>query len=165
MQTNCTLPIEDEVVSYIASKENTNVRVIESALKKVIAQAKLNSLERPISSIDISIAEEALRYFFNDPTARDVTPKNIIKNICDYYEITEEELLSEKRNREIAFPRQICMYLMRFLLNLAYPKIGELLGGRHYSTIIHADEKISAMVKNDADLKKNIDNIIHRIKE
>lgn len=164
-QTNCTIPIDNEVVNYIASKDNTNVRVIESALKKVIAQAKLNSLERPINSIDLSIAEEALRYFFNDPTAKDITPKLIIKNVCDYYEVTEENLMSEKRNREIAFPRQICMYLMRFLLNLAYPKIGELLGGRHYSTVIHADEKISAMVKTDADLKKNIDNIIHRIKE
>lgn len=165
MQTNCAMPIDDEVVNYIASKENTNVRVIESALKKVIAQAKLNSLERPIDTIDISIAEEALKYFFNDPTARDVTPKNIIKNICDYYEITEEELLSEKRNREIAFPRQICMYLMRYLLNLAFPKIGELLGGRHYSTVMHADEKISNLLKTDQNLKKDIDDIIHRIKE
>ena len=165
MQTNCSMPIDDEVVNYIASKENTNVRVIESALKKVIAQAKLNSLERPIDTIDISIAEEALKYFFNDPTARDVTPKSIIKNVCDYYDVTEEELMSEKRNREIAFPRQICMYLMRYLLNLAFPKIGELLGGRHYSTVMHADEKISTRLKNDVDLKKDIDNIIHHIKE
>lgn len=164
-QTNCHIPIDNEVVSYIASKENTNVRVIESALKKVIAQAKLNSLESPITSIDITIAEEALRYFFNDPTAKDVTPKLIMKNICDYYEVSEEDLLSEKRNREIAFPRQICMYLMRYLLNLAYPKIGELLGGRHYSTVIHADDKISSKIKTDATLKKNIDDIIHRIKE
>lgn len=164
-QTNCNIPIDDEVVNYIASKDNTNVRVIESALKKVIAQAKLNSLERPISSIDLSIAEEALRYFFNDPTAKDVTPKLIIKNVCDYFEVSEEDLMSEKRNREIAFPRQICMYLLRFLLNLAYPKIGELMGGRHYSTVIHADDKISGKLKTDTALKKNIDDIIHRIKE
>ena len=165
MQTNCTMPIDDEVVNYIASKENTNVRVIESALKKVIAQAKLNSLERPIDSIDISIAEDALKYFFNDPTARDVTPKSIIKNVCSYYDISEEDLLSEKRNREFAFPRQVCMYLMRYLLNLAFPKIGELLGGRHYSTVMHADEKISNMLKTDQQLKKDIDDIIHHIKE
>ena len=119
----------------------------------------------PIHIIDMEMAEEALSYYFVNPTSREVTPKMIIKNTCEYFDISEQDILSSKKNRELAFPRQIAMYLLRHMLNLAYPKIGELMGGRHYSTVMFAFDKINDHLKTDADLKNTINNIMHRIKE
>ena len=163
--TKCSLDIDDDVIQYIASKEKGNVRDIEGALKRVIAHAKISSMDAPLSSINMSVAEEALRYYFINPASREVTPKMIIKNTCEYFDISEQDILSTKKNREIAFPRQIAMYLMRHMLNLAYPKIGELMGGKHYSTVIFASDKITELLKTDMELKNTVNNIMHRIKE
>ena len=165
--TKCTMDFSEEVIHYIASKEKGNVRDIEGALKRVIAHAKIMGMNSssPIYEIDMPMAEEALRYFFVNPASKEVTPKMIIKNTCEYFDISESDILSSKKNRELAFPRQICMYLLRHMLNLAYPKIGELMGGRHYSTVMFAFDKINDLLKTDADLKSTINNIMHRIKE
>ena len=162
--TKCDLDIDESVIHYIASKDATNIRDLEGALKKVIAHAKLESIGNPTLLIDLELAQNALHDFFNN-TAKAITPKIIIKNVCEYFDITETDLLSGKRSKEIAYPRQITMYLMRYLLNLAFPKIGELLGGRHYSTVIFANDKISELSKTDHELKNILSNIIHRIKE
>ena len=164
-QTGCSIPMSDEVFFYIANKSNTNIRDLEGALRKVIAYAKLNSLEKPLDEIGVDIATEALRDFFTEPVIKAVTPKLVLKNICDYFEISEEDLKGKKKNREIAFPRQICMYILRNTLDMTYPKIGEILGGRDHSTVMHADEKIKEMMEKDTETANIVNDIIHKIKD
>ncbi len=164
-QVMCDMSIDEDVIQYIASKEDTNIREIEGALKMLIAHAKLSSMDSPVYSINMEIAQDALRNFFTDSSLKEITPKIIIKNVCEYFDITQEDILSGKKSREVAFPRQIAMYLLRNTLNLAYPKIGEIMGGRHYSTAMFAYDKITEQLKTDNDLKNKVNNIIHRIKE
>jgi chromosomal replication initiator protein len=163
--TGCNFLIEEDVMQHIASKENSNIRDLEGALRKVIAYAKLYTLENSVYSIDMELAADALKDFFTEKTVKSITPKLIIKNVSNYYDISEEEILGEKKNREIAFPRQVAMYLLRSLTDLPYLKIGELLGGRHYSTVIHAEDKVLGLMKTSPETKNAINDIIVRIKE
>ncbi len=157
----CDISIDDDVIRYIVSNEKANVRDIEGAVRRVMLQANMNSMD----AVHMNLAEDALTYSFMNNAVKEITPRMIIKNVCDYFDVTEEDILSVKKNREIAIPRQIAMYLMRSMLNLAYPKIGDLLGGKHYSTVMFACNKITDLLKTDKDLKNSVDNIMHRIKE
>lgn len=161
-QTKCRLPIDDDVMNYIASKEDTNIRDLEGALKKVIACAQLES---NITSIDLSLASRALKSFFSEPIVRAVTPKLVIKKVCEYYDISEEDLLSKKKNREIAFPRQIAMFLLKKLTDLTNKKIGESVGLEDHSTVIYACKKIENMVSKDSEIQNTVNDIIQKIKE
>lgn len=160
--TGCDFDIEDQVMHFIASKENSNIRDLEGALKRTVAYAKMYA-NYPL--IDMAIAEQALKDFFVERVQKVVTPKSIIKNVCDYYDITEEDMLGEKKSREIAFPRQVAMYLLSTLTELPYVKTGELMGGRHHTTVMHAKEKIEALIKSSAEVKNTINDITVRIKE
>lgn len=164
-QTGCTMQIKNDVLSYIAQKDDTNIRDLEGALKKVIAYAHLYSMERPIDVISMEIAIFALKDFFIKSEDKIITPNLIIKTICEYFNITEEEITGKRKNREIAFPRQICMYLMRAMTELTYPKIGELLGGRDHSTVIHGDDVISQRAEHDIELQNIISDISAMLRE
>lgn len=158
----CTLEIDDEVLEYIASKEDSNIRDLEGALKKVIATAQL--INNP-SSIDMSIAQTALQSFFVGPTVKAVTPKSIVKKVCEYYEISEEDILSKKKNREIAFPRQVAMYLLKELTDLTNQKICDYVGLTNHSTVIYACSKIEKMCKSDLEMQNVVTDITQKIKE
>lgn len=164
-QTRCNMEIDDTVMHYIASKEDTNIRDLEGALKKVIACAQLFSMEKPIEVIDLPIATQALTDFFCEPVAKAITPKAVLRTVSEYYDIPEEDLLGKKKNRSIAFPRQITMYLLRQLTDLTYPQIGEFLGGRDHSTVMHADDKISGLTKADPEVQSAVNDIIQKIRE
>ena len=95
------MEIDDAVLNYIASKEDTNIRDLEGALTKVIASAQL---ENGISSITLPIAEKALSTFFlGGPTVKAITPKQIISQVCEYYDISEEDIRSKKKSGKSPF--------------------------------------------------------------
>lgn len=165
LQARCSFTIQDEVMHYIAAKEDTNIRDLEGALKKVIAFAQLNNLETPVDQVDLSMASKALKDFFSEPVAKVITPKLVIRTVCNYFDVTEEDLIGEKKNREIAFPRQIAMYLLRSLTGLTHARIGELLGGKHYSTVMYADDKLAKLLKKDPELQNTVNDVIERIRE
>lgn len=157
----CALPIEDEVLDYIAAKEDTNIRDLEGALKKVIASAQL---DRTLPTISLSVAVNALKTFFTAPAVKVITPKNVVREVCEYYEISEEDILSKKKSREIAFPRQIAMYLLKSLTDLTNQKICDYVGLTNHSTVIYACDKLAAMVKKDAELQNILTDITQKIK-
>lgn len=158
----CTLPIEDDVLDYIATKEDANIRDLEGALKKVIASAQLDST---LSSITLDVATSALDTFFTPPTVKNITPQLILKRVCEYYEVTEEDILSKKKNREIAFPRQVAMYLIKTLTDATNQRICDYVGLSNHTTVIYACDKIKKMAAQDSEMEMVLSDITKRIRE
>ena len=93
----------------------------------------------------------------NEPVI--ITGELILKKVAEYYKIRVEDFTSKKRTKQIAYPRQIAMYLCREMTNLSLPKIGELFGGRDHSTVIHACEKIADELRTDQTLQVTVNKI------
>ncbi|NLC11758.1 MAG: chromosomal replication initiator protein DnaA [Firmicutes bacterium] len=146
--------IPDEVILLIAQKIDTNIRELEGALIRVVAYSSLAN-----KKITLSLAEEALKDFFAKSTHRNVTPAQIIKATASFFNINEEDLFSKKRNKNIAYPRQIAMYLCRELTDYSYPKIGEEFGGKDHTTVLHACKKIDQDIQKKEDVKKIVKQI------
>lgn len=127
---------------YIATKIKSNIRELEGALIRIVAFSSLTNKE-----ISIDLASEALKDIISSKQTRQVTIDIIQEVVANYYNLKIEDLKSARRTRNIAFPRQIAMYLSRKLTDMSLPKIGEEFGGRDHTTVIHAYEKISNNLK------------------
>ncbi|WP_313180579.1 chromosomal replication initiator protein DnaA [Lacrimispora sp.] len=137
--------IDNEVIKYIATNIKSNIRELEGALTKIVALSRLDNKE-----ITVELAEEALKDIISPNDKREVTPELVIQVVADHYGITPLDISSQKRNKEIVYPRQIVMYLCRDMVGTPLQMIGKYLGGRDHTTIIHGIEKITAeMNKND----------------
>ena len=146
--------IPPEVTEFIANNFISNIRNLEGALNKVAAYSKLTK-----SPITLALAENALRDLISHEKKHNITVQDIQKKVCEYFQISLEDLLSKKRDKNIARPRQIAMYLARKLLNISLPKIGENFGNRDHSTVIHACYKIFRELDNDKELQKMLDEL------
>ena len=144
--------IDNEVITYIATNIKSNIRELEGALTKVMAFSRLNKCE-----INLKMAEEALKDIISPGAQREVTPDLIIQIVAEHFGLTPQDIVSQKRTKEIVYPRQIAMYLCRDMLSTPLQTIGSHLGGRDHTTIIHGADKISADLKKDEVLKNTID--------
>lgn len=151
------LNIPDEVLAYVAEKIQSNIRELEGALIRIVAFSNLTK-----SNIDLELTKHALKEIVSNKT-RQITVKLIQEEVCKYYNIKLEDFKSRKRTKNIAYPRQIAMYLARELTDLSLPKIGEEFGKDH-TTVIHAYEKISNEIKQDELLSRQIEELKKRIK-
>jgi chromosomal replication initiator protein len=156
---NLTIP--NEVVIYIANKIQSNIRELEGALVKVIAYSSLVDRE-----IDVDLAREALKDLVNKKKNEqiEVNIERIKKIIIEDYNLRMEDMHSKKRTQNIAFPRQIAMYLSRELTDFSLPHIGDEFGGRDHTTVIHAHNKIKEKIKNEDDFNNKIERLIDTIK-
>jgi chromosomal replication initiator protein len=136
-----TLP--EEVAFFIAKRIRSNVRELEGALRRVIANSRFT--ERPI---DLEFAKEALRDLLA-LQARLVSIENIQKTVADYFKIRVGDLLSKRRSRSIARPRQIAMALAKELTNHSLPEIGDAFGGRDHTTVLHGCRRIESLRETD----------------
>lgn len=150
--SNIDLP--HEVAFFIAKRIRSNVRDLEGALKRVIANAQFTG--KPIT---VDFVKDALRDLL---AAQDkqVRIENIQKTVSEYYKIKVSDLLSKKRNRSIARPRQIAMSLAKKLTNKSLPEIGEAFGGKDHTTVLHACRKIKALRKELQDIKEDYTNLL-----
>jgi len=153
------IEIPGEVFEVIAAKIKSNIRELEGALNRVVAYSTLTKRE-----VDISLVNEALKDIFTTTRARKIDVDFIKSTVAEYYNMKIEDFESKKRTRQIAYPRQIAMYITRELTDLSLPKIGEEYGGRDHTTVIHACEKISTEMLSDFDLKNKIDSMIKEMK-
>ena len=144
--------IDNEVITYIATNIKSNIRELEGALTKVMAYSRLNKCE-----INLKMAEEALKDIISPGAQREVTPELIIQIVAEHFGLTPQDIASQKRTKEIVYPRQIAMYLCRDMLATPLQTIGSFLGGRDHTTIIHGADKISSDLKKDETLKNTID--------
>lgn len=153
------LNIPNEVIIYIANKIQSNIRELEGALVKVIAHSSLVNHE-----IDIELAQQALKDLLaKNKSNKKVDIELIQKVITEYYNLKPIDMKSKKRTQNIAFPRQIAMYLSRELTDFSLPQIGEEFGGRDHTTVIHAYNKIEEKYNNDIDFKTTIEKLKERI--
>lgn len=138
--------IDNEVIKYIATNIKSNIRELEGALTKIVALSKLDNNKE----INIELAEEALKDIISPNASKVVTPQLIMQIVSDHFGITEADIISQKRNKDIVHPRQIVMYLCRTMTETPLQVIGKHLGGRDHTTIIHGSEKIASdLTKND----------------
>ncbi|MDM0618839.1 chromosomal replication initiator protein DnaA [Clostridium perfringens] len=152
------LNVPNEVMVYIATKIKSNIRELEGALIRIIAYSSLTNRD-----VSVDLASEAIKDIISNKESAPVTVKTIQESVANYYNLRIEDLKSQRRTRNIAYPRQIAMYLSRKLTDMSLPKIGEEFGGRDHTTVIHAYEKISENLKTDEGLQSMINDITKKL--
>lgn len=154
------IDIDEDVLAFIAEKVNSNIRQLEGALTRVIAYSKLTRKD-----VDILLADTALKDIVRGFEAPKVSIQLIQQIVADYYDIDVEGLLSQRRTADITYPRQIAMFLCREMTGDSLKTIGKHFGGRDYSTVISAYNKIMADLKKDPELGLTLDDLRKRIKK
>lgn len=154
-QVDVDLP--HEVAFFIAKRIRSNVRELEGALRRVIANSRFT--QRPIT---IEFAREALRDLLSLQDKL-VTIENIQKTVADYYKIRVADLLSKRRSRSVARPRQVAMALAKELTNHSLPEIGDAFGGRDHTTVMHACHKIQQLKEEDRRISEDFNNLLRTL--
>ncbi|MGO4490553.1 chromosomal replication initiator protein DnaA [Arthrobacter sp. 2YAF22_2] len=154
------LSAPDDALEYIASKISSNIRELEGALIRVTAFASLNR-----QPVDVGLAEMVLKDLITDDGAQEITSAQILTQTADYFKLSMEELCSKSRTRTLVTARQIAMYLCRELTDMSLPKIGQELGGRDHTTVIHADRKIRELMAERRVIYNQVTELTNRIKQ
>ena len=144
--------ISDDIINYIAENINTNIRELEGALNRITAFKRLSNKE-----ITLNMAEDVLRDIINNHKEVTITVPLIVEVMESHFGFEADELLSQKRNKDIAYSRQIAMYLCRQMTDLSLQQIGKELGNRDHTTVRHGIEKITEDLKNSQFLQDTID--------
>ena len=152
------LNVPNEVMVYIATKIKSNIRELEGALIRIVAYSSLTNRE-----ITVDLASEALKDIISNKQNKSITIDLIQDVVATYFNLRVEDLKSQRRTRNVAYPRQIAMYLSRKLTDMSLPKIGEEFGGRDHTTVIHAYEKISESLNRDESLEHTLNDITKKL--
>lgn len=150
--------ISQEILEYIASHIQNNIRELEGALNKVIAYNQLNN-----NSLDLKNIKGILASIIKIPKNRNTTPSKIIKIVTEFYDIKPQQLFDKNRKKQIAYPRQIAMYLMREEAKLSYPSIGEKFSNRDHTTVLYACRKINKEIEESEAVEQEINTIKDRL--
>ena len=150
--------VSNEILNYIAENIESNIRELEGVLLKVMALSEFYN--KPLT---LDLVKKGLKDII-DISDKKISLDLITKVVCEYYNITKDDILSKRRTKNIAYPRQIFMYLSRELTDNSLPTIGEYYGGRDHSTVIHGYDKIKEDLKTNGGLQEEIDKITSNIK-
>ena len=145
--------IDDNILSNIAIKVDSNIRELEGTLNKIVAKASLTH-----SPISIELAEQCINEVISKKE-KIISADYIQEVVAKYFNITQKDIKSSKRSNDIAYPRQIAMFLCRDLANMPFTKIGESFGKRDHTTVMHACSKIDAEIKNKDNTKLIVDSV------
>lgn len=153
-------PIPNAVIEYIARPECSSVRELEGTLNRVIAYATLHG-----APLTPQLAAQALEHIYSDtkPTYAALTMQEILEGVCRYYSVEPAQIRGKQRDREIAWPRQVAMYLMREETDASLLQIGNELGGRDHTTIMHGWEKVHSEVTNNERVRHEIAAVLESI--
>ena len=156
------LAIEDpEVLTFIASRVSANIRELEGALTRVVAFSSLT--DRPLT---VELAEDVLKDVYPQGEAAPViTIARIQEAVTQRFGVTHDELVSPRRSQAVAYPRQVAMYLSRELTDASLPMIGKEFGGRDHTTVIHAKDKITKLIREDRSVYNLVQELTARIKQ
>lgn len=155
--TQLGVELPQEVAFFVAKRIRSNVRELEGALRRVIANAKFTN-----RAITLEFAKEALKDLLA-LQEKLVTIDNIQKTVAEYYKIRMAELLSKKRSRSLARPRQVAMALAKELTSHSLPEIGDAFGGRDHTTVLHACRKIEELKGTDIRIKEDVSNLLRTL--
>ncbi len=149
--------LPDDAAFFLAQKIRSNVRELEGALKRVIANAHFTG-----SAITTAFIKESLKDLLALQD-KQVSIDNIQRVVAEYYKIKISDLLSKRRNRSVARPRQVAMSLAKELTNHSLPEIGDAFGGRDHTTVLHACRKIKELRESDADIREDYQNLLRHL--
>lgn len=153
------IPIMDDVLLYIATQVQSNIRELEGALVRVEAYARLE--QRPVT---VDFVAEALKDMISVKRPTVLTIDRIQNLVAKHYSLKPEELKAKKRTQAVAFPRQIAMYICRELTDYSLPKIGEEFGGRDHTTVMHAYDRVSRALDESPQVAEVIRNMMEKLK-
>ena len=152
--------IGDDVLELIAANVDSNIRELEGSLTRLTAYASL--VGEPIT---VELCQDALRDIFVKPKARSITAEVIMQTVSSYYGISQADLISATRRREITVPRQIAIYLTREMTPMSLPQIGQAFGNRDHSTILHSCNTVANNIKNNSGMASVVNDIKNLIRE
>ncbi len=155
------LPIEPDVLSYVADITTPNIREMEGAMTRIGAWLHLSKR----SVVDLQMAKEVLLTVFPEHSMRPISIASIQREVCRFFGISHGELVGGKRSQSIVYPRQIAMYLSREMTDLSLPKIGDEFGGRDHTTVMHATAKIKKLMSEQRDVYNQIQQLTNTIKQ
>lgn len=144
--------IPDETVEFLASSINGSIRDLEGVLNAVMCQTQLKGKIPSVIDLKVLI-KESMR------PRKTLSAEEVVKQVSGFYNIDEELIYAKTRKKEIVRPRQLIMYILREDLHMSYPTIGQKLGGRDHTTVIHSYEKVKNNIKDDIQLKDDLDHI------
>src|SRR3989344_5696207 len=142
----------EEIIEYLASSVQGNIRELEGLLNGIICQSQLKNKHLTLAEIKPFIKNTA-------KPKKLLSVKEIVKVVCDFYNIEEDHVYEKTRRKEVLKPRQIAMFILREDFNISYPTIGQKLGGRDHPTVMHSCEKVKSDIKNDLSLMQEVDQI------
>ncbi|HWZ30434.1 MAG TPA: chromosomal replication initiator protein DnaA [Bryobacteraceae bacterium] len=148
------IALPEDVRSYIATKTKSNVRELEGALVKLIAYSEVTG-----SPITLAMAQQVLKYLIPNQERR-ITMDSVLRAVADKFSLQPAQLKQKTNARQIAYPRQVAMYLIKDLTQSSLPEIGRMFGGKHHTTVLHSVQKIEALRQRDPDLNRLIHSVI-----
>jgi len=157
LETKCrekNYVLSGDILTYIATIIQNNIRELEGALNRVVAYHQFNQTEPTLDS-----TKEVLANIITNFQSKSLSPKIIIEIVARFYDIEISDLTGQSRKKELVVPRQIAMFLMREEINTSFPTIGQEFGGRDHTTAIHACNKVSHEIKQDQRKKQEIDSL------
>jgi chromosomal replication initiator protein len=149
---NVDPPPNEDVLEFIAQNMQGSIRELEGALNTIICQAQLKNRDLTINEIQLLIKS-------SEKPKQSVSPDDLIKIVAEFYNVEKDAIYKKTRRKEVVKPRQVVMYLLREDFRISYPAIGNKLGGRDHTTVIHSCEKIRGILKNDIAFLQEIDRI------
>ena len=153
------MDVPDEVLQYIARSVSSNIRELEGCLTSLQAHSRL--MNTPIT---MDLARSALNHLIKNQGERRITAELIIDVVANKFGFSVEELTGKRRNRDVAMPRQIAMYVCREMTDLSTNAIGRAFGGRDHTTVLHGCDKIAEGIEDDFDLKRRVEEIMRLVK-
>lgn len=154
------LPMDNDVFYYMAEQPNENIRSLEGALTRVNMYAELHQASR----IDVSLAKAALQELYRSKQHHTVSPEQVVSVVCEYFGVPEEEVLGSRRTKDVAFARQVAMYIIRQLTELPLSKIAAHFHKKDHTTVIHAEKVLKKAMKDNAGTKREVDDVIARLR-
>jgi chromosomal replication initiator protein len=151
---------DQQVLTFVASRIESNIRELEGALTRVVAFSSLTG--RPMT---VELSQEVLKDVFPQGEAAEVSIRRIQETVSERFNLSLAELSGEKRSQNIVYPRQVAMYLSRELTDSSLPKIGKEFGGRDHTTVIHATSKIARLIREDRSVYNLVQELTARIKQ
>ncbi|MBU1132497.1 chromosomal replication initiator protein DnaA [Patescibacteria group bacterium] len=153
------LPLDRDIINYITLNIQNNIRELEGALNKIMAYYQLNKITPTLENIKKILFSISASSKKNGA----VSVRQLIETVCEFYELEMEEMMGKSRQKRLAFPRQIIMYLLREEIHASYPMIGHELGGRDHTTAMHAHEKIARVIEEDEKVRQEINLIKQKV--
>jgi len=153
------ITLEPSILEYIAANVKSNIRELEGSLNKLIALSRLKKKQ-----INMDLAMEAIQDYVSADAGHTVTPSYIVDIVADHFSLTPQEIYSKNKSKNIAYARQIAMYMCRKYLNISLDDIGKAIGGKDHTTVMYAVKKIEEDIsKNDASLQNILDVLVKKL--